>query len=182
LWTGNFEYDLVAWLVSVDNGAVTSATEPDFFIRYINYNARNQITEIAYGNQGGLSRGDVTVYEYDDQVASYLPTADSSSPAWNRGLLRLVTTADNTGVVKFKQGYTYYWTGKIARVLDMSPASGGNWTYAYDDAWQLVTATNAANAALSRSYRYDAADNMVYNSGLGCGTADNMNYGSQGLM
>ena len=179
-WTGEFAYDDAGRLKSVDNANATSDTEPDYFITYINYNVRNQVTEIAYGNAGGTSRGNKTIYEYDDQPASYLPATDSNYPAWNRGLLRLVTTTDLRRLTtQFKQGYGYFWTGKISRVLDMSPSPSGNWNYAYDDAWRLVTATNSANAALSRTYRYDAADNMVYNSGL-CADNPNISYGTQG--
>jgi YD repeat-containing protein len=54
-----------------------------------------------------------------------------------------------------------------------------DWSYAYDYASRLVSATHSTEPAQSRSYGYDAADNMVYNSGL-CAANPNLAYPAQG--
>ncbi len=65
--------------------------------------------------------------------------------------------------------------GQISAATIADANTTSPWTYTYDGLDRLTAATHTTNAARSRSYAYDAADNMVYNSGL-CGSNPNMSY------
>jgi RHS repeat-associated protein len=161
-WTGNYTYDLAGRLTAIDNAAttVTTTAEPNFFIADIAYNARGQATSVTYGN------GAVATYGYNA----------------NRGWMDSVT-AVNAGLTQLQQTYTLNQKGMITSVT--SPTTGMSWTYAYDGLDRLVTANNTNTPVESRSYLYDAADNMLRNSGLNTTAcpglaADNMVYPVQG--
>ncbi len=67
-----------------------------------------------------------------------------------------------------------------------SPTTGMSWAYAYDGLDRLVTADNINTNSEDRSYLYDAADNMLRNSGLNATacpgiTANNMVFPVQGV-
>ena len=168
-WTGDFTYDSAGRLTAIDNAKPTSATEPDFYVKDFKYNARSQVTSLTYGD------GSTTAYVYDDVPVSH---NGASAAAMNRGFLRMVTTT-KAGVAVFKQSYGYHWSGKISGVDDQSSANSGDWAYTYDAAWRLLTATNTGNSVNNRSFAYDAADNMVFNSGI-CASNPNMVYPAQG--
>ncbi len=159
-WTGNYTYDLAGRLASIDNAAVASASEPDFFISAIAYNARGSATSVTYGN------GAVATYAYNHQ----------------RGWMESVS-AVNLGLTQLQQSYTRNAKGMITGIT--SPTTGMSWAYAYDGLDRLVTADNINTNSEDRSYLYNAADNMVRNSGLNStacpGTAaNNMVYPLQG--
>ena len=60
-----------------------------------------------------------------------------------------------------------------------SPDLGRSWAYGYDLLDRLVSADNLGGTADDRSYAYDDADNMTYNSGL-CAANPNLVYPTQG--
>jgi RHS repeat-associated protein len=159
-WTGDHTYDLAGRLYAVDNAAATSATEPDYFISGINYNARGQATVIVYGN--GAAAG----YTYDDA----------------RGFLSRAYLIQGT-VVPFDLRYTRNAKGMITGVANY--VTGGaydatrSWTYTYDGLDRMYYAVNLGNAAETRYYEYDNADNMTRNASL-CAGAPNITYPASG--
>jgi hypothetical protein len=60
-----------------------------------------------------------------------------------------------------------------------SPVPGRTWAYSYDGLDRLTFADNAAGSADDRSFAYDAAGNMTWNSGL-CAASPNLTYPTQG--
>jgi YD repeat-containing protein len=62
-----------------------------------------------------------------------------------------------------------------------SPQVGNSWTYGYDGLDRLISASSDVTAD-TRSYGYDDADNMTFNSGLCAGSAasPNLTYPAQG--
>jgi RHS repeat-associated protein len=74
--------------------------------------------------------------------------------------------------------YTRNAAGQISKVT--SSPTRRTWTYAYDGVGRLISADNADTTVPTLTYRYDASDNMVFNSALNCGTADNLVYPAQG--
>ena len=60
-----------------------------------------------------------------------------------------------------------------------SPDLGRSWTYGYDLLDRLVSADNLGGTADDRSYAYDDADNMIYNSEL-CAANPNLVYPTLG--
>ena len=50
-----------------------------------------------------------------------------------------------------------------------------SWTYQYDDLNRLISANRVAGSAQDRTYAYDDADNLTYNSGLCDGSASSPN-------
>jgi YD repeat-containing protein len=60
VWSGQYSYDLGGLLFAIDNAAVTSSSEPDWYISAIQYNGRGQATSVGYGN--GVSES----YTYND--------------------------------------------------------------------------------------------------------------------
>ncbi len=147
-------------LTSIDNAAVTSASEPDKFISSIAYNARGQATAVTYGN------GATAAYTYNAQRG------------WMMGV-----SAVNLGLTQLSQTYARNQKGMITGIT--SPTTGMSWAYAYDGLDRLITADNINTNSEDRSYLYDEADNMLRNSGLNAtacpGTAaNNMVYPLQG--
>ena len=164
---GPFGYDAAGRLTSIDNPNITSGSEPDHYITDMAYNPRGQVASITYGS------GAKTSYTYDD-VAPSAGSMFTQSP-WHRGLLRQVETRTGAGEVLFRQGYIHEPSGHVASLKDGQNATF-DWNYYYDSQWRLTAATSPNYTALSRTYRYDAADNMVFNSALNCGTANNIAY------
>jgi RHS repeat-associated protein len=163
-WTGNYTYDLAGRLTAIDNAAtpvtttVTTTAEPDFFIAGIAYNARGSATSVTYGN------GAVATYAYNPQ----------------RGWMTSVSVAHG-GLFPLWQDYARNQKGMIIGITSYAPAPGHSWTYAYDELDRLKSAANTNTPVESRNYLYDAADNMLRNSGLNVTAcpglvADNMVY------
>jgi hypothetical protein len=137
------------------------------------YNARGQVKAVIYGN------GAVTAYAYDD-VASSFQSVTNYIP-WHRGMLRSVTATDSSGVVRLKQSYNYFWTGRIAGIDDQTPANTGDWSYGYDGLWRLISATNTGTAGNTRLFSYNDADSMTRNSGL-CAMNPNITYATASIV
>ena len=89
-----------------------------------------------------------------------------------RGFLTRVLTS-NGATTLIDQTYARNNKGMITSIT--SPQSGKSWAYGYDALDRLITAANSNTPAESRTYAYDDADNMVYNSGL-CAANPNMVY------
>ena len=153
--TGLYLYDAVGRLSGIDNDAVASSTEPLDFISAIQYNARGQTSSITYGD------GTTTAFTYNA----------------GRGWLQQVRTT-RAGEVLLDQSYTRNAKGMITQITGQP---GGAWQYNYDGMDRLVLA-NSGNTVDDRSFAYDDADNMVFNSGLcaGSATAPNLAYPTQG--
>ena len=149
-WTGNNVYDLAGRLITLDNAAVTSASEPDLFIGATQYNARGQVTSITYGN------GVTTAFSYNDQ----------------RGFLTRVLST-NGATTLIDQNYTRNSKGMVTDIV--SPDATRGWTYGYDGLDRLTSADNQNGMEEDRTYAYDGADNMVFNSGL-CAENPNLAY------
>ncbi len=159
-WTGQYSYDLAGRLTSAANANTPSATEPSSFVASTSYNAKGQVTQIAYGN------GAATAYTYNDA----------------RGFLTRVLTTNGAATL---QDLTYARNAKGMITAITSPDITKNWAYAYDGLDRLTGAANANAAAgsttgESRAFAYDDADNMIWNSGLcaGSATAPNLVYNS----
>lgn len=71
------------------------------------------------------------------------------------------------------QTYSHTPDGLIAAIASPDPARA--WTYGYDGLGRLVLADRAAGGAEDRSFAYDDADNLVWNSGL-CAANPNLVY------
>ncbi|UJW28410.1 hypothetical protein L3Q67_24340 [Saccharothrix sp. AJ9571] len=82
----------------------------------------------------------------------------------DRGWLDDVSTLHGTTAVQ-DNSYTRDGKGLITGIT--SPFPDESWTYAYDDADQLVSATSGTDPALNQSLAYDAAGNPTSNSRLG---------------
>ena len=153
-WSGQYTYDLRGNLYGIDNANVTSASEPDSFQQSASYNARGQLVAETKGN------GVASSYTYNPQ----------------RGFLtRILTTSGATTL----QDLTYARgvRGRISSVT--SPDVGRSWVYTYDELDRLITADNQNGTADDKSYAYDDADNMIYNSAL-CVGSPNLVYPTQG--
>jgi YD repeat-containing protein len=152
-----YRYDDAGRLSSIDNAAATSSTEPNFFITSQSYNTRGQTTAIAYGD------GSSTAFTYNDQ----------------RGWLTRVLS-QNGATVHLDQSYVRDAKGLITRIT--SPQVGNSIAYTYDGLDRLITSDSDTNAD-DRSFAYDDADNMIYNSGLCAGSAasPNLVYPAQGV-
>ena len=149
-WTGLYGYDGFGRLASLDNAVPASAAEPDFFVTAIAYNARGQTETIAYGN------GMTATYSYSLQ----------------RGWLDRVVV-QKAAATLLDQTYSRTPDGLIAAIASPDPARA--WTYGYDGLGRLVLADRAAGSAEDRSFAYDGADNLVFNSGL-CAANPNLVY------
>ena len=156
-WTGQYVYDFAGRLSAIANAATPSASEPPSFVASAQYNARGQTVSIAYGN------GAASAYTYNDA----------------RGFLTHVLTVNGAATL-IDQSYTRNPRGQIVSIA--SPQAGKSWAYGYDALDRLITAANSNTPAESRTYAYDDADNMIYNSGLcaGSASAPNMVYPAQG--
>lgn len=106
------------------------------------YNAVGQVTHIAYAN------GVETTNTYD-AVRSWLMVVNTS---------RLGTTLQSVTYTRDAAGRA------LTRVVSPNTES---WTYTYDGIDRLLSAANATTPANSRSFTYDAAGNMLTNSGVG---------------
>jgi RHS repeat-associated protein len=91
------------------------------------------------------------------------------------GLIRV-----NTRRSRSNRDQTYARNAKGLVTGITSPQAGNNWIYAYDGVDRLITADNDTNSE-DRSFAYDDADNMIYNSGLctGSAAAPNLVYPAQ---
>ncbi|MDE2385444.1 MAG: VCBS repeat-containing protein [Alphaproteobacteria bacterium] len=156
-WSGLYTYDLAGRLNAVANANTASATEPASFVSATSYNARGQVTQIAYGN------GTATSYSYNDA----------------RGFLTRVLTTQGAATLQ-DLNYTRNAKGMISAIT--SPDVTRSWAYGYDTLERLTSASNAGTASESRSFAYDDAGNMIYNSGLcaGSAAAPNLTYPPQG--
>ncbi len=161
-WTGIHAYDTGGRLYSIDNANPASTSEPQWYISSILYNQRGQVTQ--------MERGDFVVSTY-----AY------SAP---RGWLNTVNAAYGAGTPFFGSSYNRHANGAIAATTLTDGGLGNrSWSYSYDGFDRLSLADSSlANPDQDRAYRYDEADNMVFNSGLcgGMAGADNMVYPAQG--
>jgi RHS repeat-associated protein len=157
VWSGNYSYDLAGRLLSIDNAITTSTSQPDLYISSIAYNARGQATVVNYGN------GVTALNSYDP------------SRGWltNSQVLQGITPLQD-------ETYTRNSAGMVTSIAALQ--AGRSWTYAYDGLDRLLNADNQAGTADDRSFAYDDADNMIWNSKLCAGSAanPNMTYPAQG--
>jgi YD repeat-containing protein len=153
-WTRQYIYDIRGNLVSIDNANTTSATEPDLYVSAATFNARGQPLTMTSGN------GVTSTYTYNDQ----------------RGFLSRILT-QNGATTLLDQTYARNGKGMITGIT--SPDVGRTWTYGYDALDRLITADNGNGTADDRTYAYDDADNMTFNSAL-CASNPNLVYPAQG--
>ena len=143
-------------------GRVTTLTYPDTSTVTQTYNgpqlASVQEGSTTYASYGGfnalgqpstltLGNGVTTTYTYDAQ---------------NFRLKTLKTVKGST--VLQDLGYTFDAGGNVTQLTD---ATHGNQTFAYDDLDRLTSATHATSAYPAVSYTYNAIGNMTNNSQLG---------------
>jgi toxin ParE1/3/4 len=146
-------------LQSIASGVAASATTPAMYINNITYNARGQTTRIDYADNSSTQG-----YFYDT----------------NRGFLAN-TYMYRAGVTVMDQTYTRNAKGMITRIAAKSSGAADlarSWSYSYDGLDRLYYADNDNGTADDRWYGYDAADNMILNSGL-CAGNPNMAYPTQ---
>jgi YD repeat-containing protein len=94
----------------------------------------------------------------------------------NRGFLTRILT-QNGATTLLDQTYARNGKGMITGIT--SPDIGRSWTYGYDALDRLITADNGNGVGDDRTYAYDDADNMTYNSAL-CASNPNLVYPTQG--
>jgi RHS repeat-associated protein len=125
-----------------------------FQISGLTYNPRGQVTSLTYGN--GVYVG----YSYDDQIGNR-GTA-------HRGFMVGAVAQTSAGTVLLGQLYTRNAKGLITAIDDTTIASNTtrDWTFTYDSLDRLRAATNVGTPANSRTYAYDEADNLLFNSAL----------------
>lgn len=82
----------------------------------------------------------------------------------NRQWLLSITSSNSGGTI-FTESYTRNTKGLITTVA--SNRANGNWTYGYDTAYRLISATNLDSSSYTQTFQYDAADNITYNSQVG---------------
>jgi YD repeat-containing protein len=121
------------------------------------YNERGQVTQITHGN------GTSTAYAYSPE----------------RSFLTRVTTTPVTG-----QGldlvYARDLKGRITSVD--SSVNVEDWAYSYDALSRLTLADNLGDNAQDRWFNHDLADNLIFNSAIGCGAwPQNIAYPAQGV-
>ncbi|MFN3628153.1 MAG: hypothetical protein ACK4S3_09800 [Parvibaculum sp.] len=87
-----------------------------------------------------------------------------------RGWLNAVTAAKSSTTL-VSQSYTRNLAGLITAIAGATAEQ--SWAYAYDDLGRLIAA-DAGGTALDQTFRYDLAGNMLFNSALCSGTADNL--------
>jgi RHS repeat-associated protein len=170
-WVGSHAYDPAGRLVSIANWD-GSANESWQFISGMEYNARGQTTAITYANSYKAE------YAYNDA----------------RGFLNSVTVKNGAGAVVRTVAYTRDAKGRIMRIN--SSDNTQDWSFGYDTLDRVVCARNTLLAGttqadcstiiagstvepLSRRYAYDAADNIVLNTGY-CVGNPNIFYPTQG--
>jgi hypothetical protein len=161
-WTGVHTYDAAGRLSSIDNANAASSSEPDMFLQSVQYNARGQVTSYTHGNA--------------------ITTTMSYNAA--RGWLDSTQSGYGGGGGVFSKTYSRHANGAIASTTIYYQWLGSrSWAYTYDGLDRLTLADSSfANPNQDRAYRYDQADNMVFNSDLcgGLGGADNIVYPAQG--
>jgi RHS repeat-associated protein len=150
-YTATYGYDAAGRLLSVKNGATN-------LVASLAYNARGQTLTASHGN--GVAQS----FAYDPG---------------GRGLL-MSTGITGPGGSLLAQSYTRDAAGRIT-AIDSDKADGlEDWTYGYDPYGRLASALHPQGGSGQRVYRYDLADNLLYNSGLGCGSGDNLAYPGPG--
>jgi hypothetical protein len=87
---------------------------------------------------------------------------------------------DGVGPQQLNQTYIRNAKGLITSVS--SNVAGMGWTYGYDGLDRLTSAYNWTTPSEHRNFAYDAAGNMITNSGLSstCNWANNIIYPAQG--
>ncbi|MCZ8182435.1 MAG: FG-GAP-like repeat-containing protein [Beijerinckiaceae bacterium] len=100
------------------------------------YNARGQVTSIAYAN------GVTTTYTYNDA----------------RGWLNTVSTSGPSGILS-AWTYTRDPAGKIVGIS--SPNTGESWNYIYDDIDRLIRAENPSAPQLTQEFAYTIDGNIT---------------------
>ena len=70
--------------------------------------------------------------------------------------------------------YTHDFAGRITAIA--GSRADESWTYGYDDLDRLLSAANTNTPALSQSFTYDTAGNLLTQTGVGTYT-----YPTQGL-
>ena len=149
VWTGNHAYDLAGRLASIGNG---SGTDWSTFT----YNGRSQVKKIVYGNNVSTwfnyndSRGFLTSLETRD--GPYAPTAPL--------LLGLDYTRNDAGMIM----------SVAASGGSTAQNNARSWNYTYDSVGQLLTADRQDAAGIEFTYAYDDASNMIKNTALCGGT------------
>jgi RHS repeat-associated protein len=130
-----------------------------FQISGLTYNERGQVMSLTYGN------GVTATYSYDDQIGNRGTT--------HRGFMVGASAKTSAGTTLFGQLYTRNAKGLITAIDDTTIASNTarDWTFTYDSLDRLRIAINVGTSANSRSYAYDEADNLIYNSALCTATA-----------
>jgi len=162
--TGTFVYNSAGSLLRIgddyttgnpagyfDCGTSSTSSEPEDFLCGMTYNARGQMTSATYGD------GTTTTWTYDT----------------NRGWLTEVKTLSGTTSL-MDETYARNDKGLITGLTALTTSR--SWDYSYDALDRLILADNRGDNTQDRTYRYDDADNMVFNSGLGCGSSDNLTY------
>lgn len=117
------------------------------YVTSATYNADGKVTTIANAN------GTTTTRPHDP----------------GRGWLTGIQTKSGANVVQDNK-FTRDASGKITKVT--SPFPDESWTYAYDEADQLTSATADTGTANNQSVSYDAAGNIAANSRTGDYTYD----------
>jgi RHS repeat-associated protein len=115
------------------------------YVNSARYNAEGKLTRIDNAN------GTVTTRPHDPQRG------------WLTGIS---TTAGATTI----QNNTYVRNAKGMITQVASPFPDEGWTYAYDDAGRLTTATNTSNPTHNQTLTYDALGNVTSNSRTGAYT------------
>jgi len=133
-------------------------------VNNVTYNPRGQVTAIDYAN------GVTTTNNYFDQ-RGWLSAINISG--WNgAGVPAPGNVAANDNIT-----YTRDAAGRISR---MARSTGPeDWSYAYDEIDQLLSATNAKTGGSTQSFTYDKAGNMLSNSLVGAYTYPGQYWGSK---
>lgn len=146
--------DRALWTTYPDGDTVGTAAAP------LRYDAAGRllsipgyVTSARYNADGRLTRvdnanGTVTTRPHDAQ----------------RGWLTGITTMAGATTVQ-NVAYTRDAKGKVTAVA--SPFANESWTYVYDDAGQLTSATDTSSATNNQTVGYDAKGNITANSRLG---------------
>ncbi|MCB1377493.1 MAG: VCBS repeat-containing protein [Alphaproteobacteria bacterium] len=155
-WTGTHVYNAAGQLSRLGNDLPASASEPADFVASATYTARGQTATIAYGN------GAATSFTYDP------------ARGW---LTRVLTSQAGTSLTDLL--YARNAAGQITAVTSQTGVAGfdppRSWAYAYDGLGRLTLADRVGGTAQDRTYAYDDADNLIYNSGLCAGSATSPN-------
>jgi RHS repeat-associated protein len=166
--TGDHVYDLAGRLTSITAPAGSAQAS---YLQSVAYDAWGHVTQMVQGNF-------VTdTYTYSP-LRGWLTRIDSGYGGAPFYTVALADRAAN-GMLNSKT-ITDQWLG------------GPRWGYTYDSMGRLTRASLTANGLSdgpnSRSYGYDAADNMIFNSGLDCdgnpatpSASPNLTYGTASI-